>query len=194
VAESSSNIYYLEFVFDSLDLNYFNIQSGGSIPCVLSGTFSTYPGKQNPPRCFGYADGLNNTTPLIIRVYNFAGYTAGTSFQIAFDNFNNPPLNTLILVPINLRVNLVDRTNNKVYTSYFPNVYYSDSVNVGVPSNLGGSITMGDSHRGYSTYHYTNLNWPYNSDSTDISQKIVLKILGGITCSQSIANLYLSDS
>lgn len=195
VAASSSNVFYLELIFDSLDLNYFNIQNGGAIPCFLSSAFTTYSGKQNAPKCYGFAEGLNNTTPLIIRVFKFAGFSAGKSFQLSFDNFNNPPINKLILVPINLRMNLVDRTNTAIFTSYFPNVYYSDSVNVGVPTNLGGSFTRSNNYRGATNVnHYMNLNWPYNSNSGDVSQKIVMKIYGGITCCQSFVNLYMNDS
>lgn len=92
-------------------------------------------------------------------------------------------------------MSLVDRTSTAIYTSYFPNVYYSDSVNVGVPTNLGGSFSRSDNYRGStSVYHYMNLNWPYNSNSGDVSQKIVMKIYGGITCCQSFTNLYMSDS
>lgn len=174
-AQSGSTIFYLEFEFDSFDLNYFNIQNGGNIPCYLSG-FATYSGKQNGPRCFGYAQGSNSTSPLFIRVLNMAGFSSGVNYKVAFDNFNNPPISTLYLVPINLRLSLVDRTNTRIYTSYFPNIYYSDSININVPSNLGGSIAMTSSSRGATNDHYLNLNWPYSSSSTDVSQKLVFKI------------------
>lgn len=36
-AQSGSTVFYLEFEFDSFDLNYFNIQNGGNIPCYMSG-------------------------------------------------------------------------------------------------------------------------------------------------------------
>jgi hypothetical protein len=159
----SASIYYLEFTFNNLDLNYFSISNGQVIPCYLDTDFNTYPGKQNAPRCLGFAEGVDKTSPLIIRVFNFAGFSSTTNFHIAFDNFTNPPLNTLTLVPINLRLNLMDRTNTKLYTSYFPNIYVSDSVNVGVPSNLGGTISGVSSTRGASTYHYMSLSWPYAS-------------------------------
>lgn len=131
---------------------------------------------------------------MIIRVFNFAGFSSETSYQISFDNFNNPPLNSLTLQPINLRLNLIDRSNTKMYTSYFPNLYISDSVNVGVPSSLGGSVTMATSQRGASTNHYMGLSWPYNSNSGYISQKTVMKISKGITCCQSFSSLSLNDT
>lgn len=53
---------------------------------------------------------------------------------------------------------------------------------------------MSSSNRGDSTNHYINLNWPYSSNYNDISQKIVMKIYGGITCCQSFSSLSLSDS
>jgi hypothetical protein len=189
---SSSNSFYLEFVFDSLDLNFFGVSNGGNIPCYISG-FSTYSGRQNPPTCYGFSDGLNSTTPLTIRMFKFAGFTSGATFQVAFDNFNNPPINTLILTPVNLRINLVDRTNSKLYTSYFPNLYYSDSINVGVPSSLSGSIVVSGPNRGASSTHYTAVSWPYSSNSGDVSQKIVMKIYGGITCCRAFTSLSLSD-
>jgi hypothetical protein len=184
----------LEFIFDNLDLSYFGVSNGGSIPCYLE-NFSTISGKK-PPACFGYADGVNSTSPLIIRVYRFDSFSANTNFKIAFDNFNNPPINTLILTPINMRISMYDRTGSTSYTSYFPNIYISDSINVGAPADLGGSIAMSDSNRGTtSTSHYMGIaDWPYDSDSNDVSQKIVMKIYGGITCCQSFTSLTLSDS
>ena len=192
-AQSGATIYYLEFEFSNYDLNYFSIQNGGSIPCYLSG-FATYSGKANGPRCFGYAKGTNSTSPLFIRVLNFAGFSSGVNYKVAFDNFNNPPITTLYLVPIDLRLSLVDRTNTRLYTSFFPNIYYSDSINVIVPSNLGGSIAMTSSARGASNYHYLNLNWPYNSNNADSSQKVVFKIEGGITSCNAFSGLSISDS
>lgn len=98
-------------------------------------------------------------------------------------------------MPINLSMSLVDRTNTAIYTSFFPNVYQSDSINAGVPSNLGGSFTRSNNFRGATNVdHYMNLNWPYNSNSADVSQKIVMKIYGGITCCQNFASLYMNDS
>lgn len=148
---STSGFFFLEFEFNSLDLNYFGITNGGNIPCYLKTNFNTYSTKTNPPRCYGYASGVNSTNPLIIRVLNFAGFSANTNFVLTFDNFNNPPLNSQILMPIDMEVRLRDRTNNKVYLSYFPNIYYSDSVNVVTPTNLGGSIARTSASRGDSS-------------------------------------------
>lgn len=194
VGIASSTVFFFEFIFDSFDLNYFGIVNGGEIPCFLDTPFSTYGSKTKLPRCFGYADGVNTTTPLIIRVLNFAGYTAGTNFKLAFDNFNNPPLQALFMVPINVRINLRDRTNSKVYTSYFPQIYISDSFNTVIPTNIGGSLSRTSASRGIGNYHYLNLNWPYNSNSGDISQKIVMKLQGGITCCRAFSSLTLIDS
>jgi hypothetical protein len=173
---SAATVFYLEFIFDRLDLSYFDITNGGTIPCLLVG-FSTLSGKQRAPTCYGYADGVNATSPLRIRVFKFSGFSANTNFRIAFDNFNNPPINTLILTPINVRVSLVDRTSTRVYTSFFPNVYFSDSTNIAVPASLGGSIGISNNVRGASTNHHMYIaDWPYNSNGADVSQKIVMKI------------------
>lgn len=42
----TTTVFYLEFVFDNLDLNYFGISNGGEIPCLLQSGFSTLSGKQ----------------------------------------------------------------------------------------------------------------------------------------------------
>lgn len=91
-------------------MNYFGISNGGSVPCYLNG-LSGQSGKANGAICFGYSDGTNSTSPLTIRVLNFGSFAANTNIKIAFDNFNNPPLQTLFAVPINLVVNFVDAGN-----------------------------------------------------------------------------------
>jgi hypothetical protein len=121
------------------------------------------------------------------------GFNSGATFSIAFDNFNNPPINSLVLTPINLRMNLVDQTNTQVYTSYFPNIFISQSNSTATPASLGGSLTRSNSARGASTNHYMNFNWPYTSSSAS-SEKIVMKISGGITCCRSFTSLVLNDS
>lgn len=153
-----------------------------------------YGSKSKGPRCFGYAGGLNQTNPLKIRVLNFASFTSGTQFSLSFDGFNNPPSQILFLVPINVRISLQDRTNGKTYTSYFPQVYASDSINVGVPASIGGgSLSYSNLYRGASNFYYYALTWPYSS-STSNSQKIVLKIGGGATCCQTFSSLLLNDT
>ena len=112
----------------------------------------------------------------------FASFSSGTTFEIAFDNFNNPSLQELFLVPINMRISLMDRTNNDVWTSNFPAVYVSDSHNIGIPTQIGGSFTRSNSNRGASAYHYNVMYWPYTSNYNDITEKVVMKISGGITC------------
>ncbi len=138
---SATTVFYLEFIFDNLDLNYFGISNGGNIPCLLKSGFSTLSGKQQFPTCYGYADGVNSTTPLKIRVFKMAGFSSGAAFSIAFDNFNNPPITTLVLTPINVRINLVDRTNTRVYTTFFPNIFISQSTSITIPSNIAVTIS-----------------------------------------------------
>jgi hypothetical protein len=70
----------------------------------------------------------------------------------------------------------------------------SDSVNIGSQSSVSGSLTASSYNRGALTNHYIGTSWPYTSANTDISQKVVLKIGGGITCCQSFSSLSLSDS
>ena len=98
------------------------------------------------------------------------------------------------MVPINVRITQVDRTNNKVYTSNFPSVYASDSWNRGTPSELGGSLSRSNSNRGASEYFYYNIGWPYSSNFNDISEKVVMKIRGGITCCNSYHSFYMDDN
>jgi hypothetical protein len=110
VTVATSSAYLLELIFDALDLNYFGITNGGNIPCYIN-DLSGYSNKINGVNCYGYSDDANKTSPLIIRVVNFAGFSANKQIRLAFDNFNNPPLQPLFLVPINLRINLQDYTN-----------------------------------------------------------------------------------
>lgn len=99
------------------------------------------------------------------------------------------------MTPINVRISLVDRTNAKIYTSKFLSVYASDSINRGVPTALSGSWTKSNSNRGASgVYHYFPFNWPYTSNVGDISQKLVLKIGGGITCCNAFTNFIVDDN
>jgi hypothetical protein len=53
---------------------------------------------------------------------------------------------------------------------------------------------MYNGYRGtINTQHYMNFNWPYASTAAK-SEKIVMKISGGITCCQSFTSLTLNDS
>ena len=129
-----------------------------------------------------------------------AAFSASTVLKISFDNFDNPPSNPLILQPINLRINYADRSTSdhtlfKTRTSYFPNIFVSDSVNVGVPGVLPGTMIRSANERGASTtLHYWAVTWPYTSNSGDVSQKIAFKLQGGITCCQSFTTLWFSDA
>lgn len=145
---------YMEFEFDNLGLSNFQITNGDIIPCYLHTTFATISGKNVAPLCRGYANGLNNDSPLIIRVEKFASFTTGTNFKLAFDQFSNPAIQTLYANPINVRVTYFDRTNIKTYTANYPSVYISDSLNRGVPSVItSGTLTVAITDRGASTYH-----------------------------------------
>lgn len=88
------------------------------------------------------------------------------------------------MYPINVRVSFFDRTNSKTFTSYFPSIYASDTVNRVVPQIFSNTsaLTLSSTTRGSSSYYYFNLNWPYTSSNSDISQKMILKINGGVTC------------
>jgi hypothetical protein len=76
VNHATSTLCYLEFVFSSLDLNYFGIQNGGTIPCYIS-ALTAATGASNGVVCFGFSDGVNSTTPLTIRVVGFASFSSG---------------------------------------------------------------------------------------------------------------------
>ncbi len=98
------------------------------------------------------------------------------------------------MYPINVRISFFDRTNKKTYTSYFPSVYASDSINRGVPAVISGSLSRSTSNRGTSAYHYISTSWPYSSNYNDISQKMLMKINGGVTACASFSSLTLSDN
>lgn len=98
------------------------------------------------------------------------------------------------MYPINVRITFFDRTNKKTYTSYFPSVYASDSINRGVPTVVSGSLSRSTSNRGSSTYHYISTSWPYSSNYNDISQKMLMKINGGVTACAAFSSFTLSDN
>lgn len=64
-----------------------------------------------------------------------AGWTnlTSTSFKLAFDNFNNPAVQKLFLVPIDVRFRYIDRQNRRKYLSNWQSIYLSDSINMGSP-------------------------------------------------------------
>jgi hypothetical protein len=64
---------------------------------------------------------------MIVRVVNIASFSSGQNIKLALDNFNNPPIQTLFVTPINVKVRLQDRSSEKVYYNYFPYIYYSHS-------------------------------------------------------------------
>lgn len=194
VNAAGSAFQIMDFRFDNLGLSSFEISNGDIIPCYLSSQFGTISGKTIAPRCRGYANGINADSPLIIRVEKFTSMASGTNWKIAFDGFSNPAIQTLYMYPINTRISFIDRTNNKVYTSNFLNLYSSDSINRGVPSALSGSLQFASNSRGASTYNYISTTWPYSSNYNDISQKVTLKLGGGITCCNAFSSFTLSDN
>lgn len=192
VGVATTSAYYLELVLDPLDLSYFGIQNGDEIPCFLSG-ISAYAGKTKGPICFGYAPGTTGASPLLVRVLNFGSFSAGQTVIIALDNFNNPPTQNLFRVPINLRVRFVDANNEKYYSSYFPMIYFSDSLNVKNASTSTGSLSANNGYLGASTYLTWTLGWPYSSGS-NVWDKMVLRLNGGVTCCRAFSSLTLSDN
>ena len=38
------------------------------------------------------------------------------------------------------------------------------------------------------------MNWPYSSNYNDISEKVVLKVEGGITCCNSFSSMYFDSN
>ena len=87
-----------------------------------------------------------------------------------------------------------DRTNERVYTSYFPHLYYSDSINIRSTSQGAGNLSPSNNYLGSSTYHQWSINWPYSSGS-NVHDKIAVKMSGGITCCRAYSSLAsLSDN
>jgi hypothetical protein len=123
-----------------------------------------------------------------------SSWNASTSFKLAFDNFNNPSMQTLFLTPINIQFRYIDRTNNRKYSSYWPSVYLSDSINMGSSTAISGSLAQSASNRGASSTQYVTISWPYSSNAGDVSQKVVLKLAGGVTCCNSFSNMNLRDN
>lgn len=185
---------YFEFEFDNLGLSSFDIENGEQIPCYLSNDFAQVSGRSLSPICKGFTEGIDEDSPLIIRVLHLNSFSASRTFEIAFDEFSNPAIDILKLVPINVRISQIDRTNNKIYTSNFPSVYASDSYNRGTPTQMGGNYYKNNADRGAGAVHYLQVGWPYTSNYNDISEKVVMKIRGGITCCNNYDNFYLDDN
>ena len=88
----------------------------------------------------------------------------------------------------------MDRTNNDLWTSYFPIVYISDSHNIGIPGQVSSHLNRGSANRGASTFHYNVIHWPYSSNYNDFTEKMVMKIGGGITCCNAYDNFVLNTN
>lgn len=187
VAQATPSNYDIEIILEPLSLTYFGITNGEEIPCFTSG-LSGASGKAEGVSCFGFAPGANSTSPVVVRVVNFGSFSANQQIKIAFDNFNNPPIQKLFAVPINLRVSLRDTGNQRVYTSYFANAYFSDSINIRNTGRATGTLTQSSSYLGNSGHLYFNVNWPYSSGS-NVWDKLVFKISGGATCCSSFSSL-----
>lgn len=129
-----------------------------------------------------------------MRLVNFASFSANKNIKVAFDNFNNPPIQTLFRIPINLKIKFIDAVNEKQYTSSFPNIYFSDSINIRNTAKSTNSLSANNGYHGASTYYYWTIGWPYSS-SGNIDDKIVMKIKGGATCCSPFSSLStLSDN
>lgn len=146
------------------------------------------------PRCYGYTNGINNDRPLIIRVFGISSWLVNTNFKLAFDNFDNPSLQTLFLVPINIQFRYIDRTNNRKYTKYWPSIYLSDGKSFGNSASISGNLDQTNNNRGASNTQFISIGWPYTSDYNDNSQKVVMKISGGITATTPFNSLNLRDN
>jgi hypothetical protein len=118
---------------------------------------------------------------------------SGTNFKLSFDNFNNPAVQRLFMVPIDITFRYIDRQNRRKYQSNWPSVYLSDSINVGSPAEIPGSLSRNNDYRGQNSIHYIGISWPYTSTS-ESSQKIVLKLAGGVLCCQSFSSINLRDN
>ena len=75
-----------------------------------------------------------------------------------------------------------------MYTSYFPHIFFSDSLNVRNEAALTGSMSANSGSLGVSTYLKWTLGWPYSSGS-NIHDKLVVKIDGGVTCCKAYSSL-----
>lgn len=58
----------------------------------MYGAFAEISGSAIKPICKGYAEGIGNDGPLVIRVMSINSFSIGSTFKISFDNFNNPGL------------------------------------------------------------------------------------------------------
>lgn len=92
-------------------------------------------------------------------------WSTGSVFKIAFNNFNNPSVQKLFFVPIDITFRYINRGTLISYTSYWPSVYLSDSVNMGSPTEISGSLVRSNNNRGFSNTHFIPISWPYTSVS-----------------------------
>ena len=83
---------------------------------------------------------------------------------------------------------LRDLDGKKLYTSYFPDIYFSDSLNVQNTIPSPGSMSANSGSLGASTYLKHTTSWPYSSGSNHWD-KVSVQIEGGITCCRSYSSL-----
>lgn len=113
----------IEFKFNNLGLSNFQLNFGDELPCHIgapTGSYGFTAISGRSIKCVATSGGINKDTPLYIRVNNFASFTAGGPFKIAFDRFTNPSMNTLLLTPMDVSIVFHDLTTKKVYVTYFP--------------------------------------------------------------------------
>jgi len=96
---------------------------------------------------------------------------------------------------MHIEANYIQINSRVRYYTYWDSIFYIDSVNVGVPgtfsSNLQRSSGAHGSSNGY--LYFNSVSWPYTSNVNDISEKVVLKIEGGITCCRAYDDFYMRD-
>lgn len=177
----------IEFKFANLGLSSFQVSSGQEIPCFIGTGFSALATRT--VKCVASTAGIGQDTPLYVRVNNMDTFTSGTTFRISFDGFTNPSMNTLLVTPMDVTITFIDMTTRKVYSTFFPELYVSDSVNINpTPVSLSSTYYMDSNIYGASTRHRLNFNWPQSSTNT-ISEKTLVALSGGILCCTAISGL-----
>jgi hypothetical protein len=78
-----------------------------------------------------------------------------------------------------------------MYTSFFPNIYYSDSIHIQATTIITGTYSPVSTTVGATTTEQWSISWPYSSTSG--TDKLVIKLSGGITCCKAFSSLALGD-
>jgi hypothetical protein len=75
---------------------------------------------------------------------------------------------------MDMTITFVDLTTKKIYTSFFPEIYTSDSININSnPTDLSATYYTTNNTYGASTSHYLTFNWPQVSSNT-VSEKTMV--------------------